>query len=71
MADPLLLQRRRADGDARRWRTVLRVPRQRIADATQVVRLADGIDPRLSWRLSAADCSGWALHWLGDRWGEP
>lgn len=64
----LLLQRMRRDGDARRWRTVLRVPPGQIGAAMQLVRLADAIDGALRWRLAPPEPGGSVLLWSDGRW---
>lgn len=74
----LLLQRRRTDGDAGRWRTVLSMPLaqggrpvtigQRMDEATRLVRMADRIDASLRWRLTIDAAFGDAYYWEAGRW---
>lgn len=63
----LLLQRQRCDGDSRRWRTVLRVPPDRLMLAARLVEMASAIDAGLRWRL-APDEPGEGYLWEQGRW---
>ena len=63
----LLLQRQRCDGDSRRWRTVLRVPPDRLMLAARLVEVAGAIDAGLRWRLTP-DEAGESYLWEQGRW---
>lgn len=51
----LLLQRRRSDGDCKRWRTVLSVRHTHMRLLDQWVAVAMVLDAGVEWRLTHAD----------------